>query len=49
MEKQTVKFAVVVKDGVVQEVGAMSVPQPKTAFKGGTISWYEDKPKQKER
>ena len=45
--RQTVEFATVVKDGVVQEVGKSAILQPKTKFQGGSIKWYQDKPKKK--
>lgn len=47
MQKQTVEFAVKTKNGMVK-VGKSTILQPKTNFKGGSIKWYEDKPKQKE-
>lgn len=47
MQKQTIQFAVQRKNGVVQRVGKSTILQPKTNFKGGTVKWYEDKPKQK--
>lgn len=46
MEKQTIKFVVESKNGVVQRVGKSIILQPKTNFKGGSIKWYEDKPKE---
>lgn len=45
MQKQTVEFATVVKNGVVEKIGRSSVYVPKTNFKGGSIKWYEGKPK----
>ena len=47
MQKQTIQFAVQSKNGVVQRVGKSTILQTKTNFKGGTVKWYEDKPKQK--
>ena len=47
MQKQTIQFAVQSNNGVVQRVGKSTILQPKTNFKGGSIKWYEDKPKQK--
>ena len=47
MQRQIVQFAVQSKNGVVQRVGKSTILQPKTNFKGGSIKWYEDKPKQK--
>ena len=46
MHKQTVEFATVVKDGVVEKIGRSTIEQPKTNFKGGSVKWYEDKPKE---
>lgn len=45
MNTQSIQFAVVTKNGVVQQVGKSTILQPKTNFKGGTIKWYEDKKK----
>lgn len=45
MQKQTVEFAVQTKNGVVEKIGRSTIYTPKTNFKGGTIKWYEDKPK----
>ncbi len=45
MKKQTVNFAVVTKNGIVQSTGRSTIYQPKTSFKGGSIQWYEDKKK----
>ena len=45
MQKQTIQFATVIKNGVVQKVGKSTILQPKTNFKGGSIKWYEDKKK----
>ena len=47
MQKQTVEFATVVKNGVVQKIGRSTMLQPKTKFQGGSIKWYQDKPKKK--
>ena len=49
MQKQTIEFAVVKADNVVTQVGRTSILQPRTNFKGGTIKWYEDKPKQENK
>ena len=46
MQVQTIEFAVTRNKGRITRVG---ITQPKTNFKGGTIKWYEDKPKQKSR
>lgn len=47
MRKQTVEFATVVKNGVVQKIGRSTILQPKTKFQGGSIKWYQDKSKKK--
>lgn len=47
MQEQTVEFAIETKNGVVR-IGKSLILQPKTNFKGGSVKWYEDKPKQKE-
>lgn len=47
MSKQTVEFATVTKNGVVRKIGRSSIEQPQANFKGGSIKWYEDRPKQK--
>ncbi len=44
-QKHTVEFAVTRKNGVVTQIGKSSISQPKTAFKGGAVKWYADKPK----
>lgn len=48
MQEQTVEFAVKTKNGVVERISKATILQPKTNFKGGSIKWYEDKPKKKE-
>ena len=45
MQTQTIQFAVVTKNGVVQKIGKSTISQPKTNFKGGSIKCYEDKKK----
>ena len=45
MKTQTIQFATVTKNGVVQKVGKSTILQPKTNFKGGSIKWYEDNKK----
>ena len=45
MKKQTVNFAVVTQNGIVQRTGRSTIHQPKPNFKGGSIQWYEDKKK----
>lgn len=46
MDKQVFEFAIQKKDGVIQKIGSSHIIQPEIKFKGGTIKWYEDKPKQ---
>lgn len=48
MQKQTMEFVVETKNGVVERIGKATILQPKTNFKGGSVKWYEDKPKKKE-
>lgn len=45
MQKQTVEFSVKSDDGIITRIGRTSISQPKTSFKGGSVKWYEDKPK----
>lgn len=47
MKAQTVEFAVVRKNGIITQIGRTGIVQPKPNFKGGSIKWYEDKPKAK--
>ena len=49
MQTQTIKFAVMRNKGNITRVGKTNILQPKTSFKGNSIKWYEDKPKQKSR
>lgn len=49
MHKETVQFATVKKNGVVTQVGKSVITQPKKDFKGGSVKWYEDKPKKKSK
>lgn len=46
MHKTTVQFAVDKGSNGVK-VGKSAILQPKPNFKGGSVKWYEDKPKQK--
>lgn len=46
---QTVEFAVTRNNGTITRIGRTGINQPKTNFKGGSIKWYEDKPKQKSK
>lgn len=47
MQTQTVEFAVTRDNGSITRIGRTSIPHPRTNFKGGSIKWYEDKPKKK--
>lgn len=49
MQTQTVEFAVTRNNGNITRIGRTSVLHPKTNFKGGSVKWYEDKPKQKDK
>ncbi|MBD5548139.1 MAG: hypothetical protein HDQ97_12180 [Lachnospiraceae bacterium] len=49
MHKQTIKFAVTRNKGNITRVGRASILQPKTNYKGGSVKWYKDKPKQKSK
>lgn len=49
MQKQTVEFAITHKNGVITRIGRTSLNQPKINFKGGSVKWYPDKPKQKSK
>lgn len=42
MKKQTMEFAVVTKKNTVQRVGKSVINQPKIAFKGGKVKWFDD-------
>lgn len=46
---QTVEFATKRNNGTITRIGRTGINQPKTNFKGGSIKWYEDKPKQKSK
>ncbi|MCI8925932.1 MAG: hypothetical protein HFI45_18490 [Lachnospiraceae bacterium] len=47
MKTQTVEFAVTRNRNNITRIGRTSIYQPKANFKGGSIKWYEDNPKQK--
>ena len=49
MHRQTVEFAVTRNKGSITRIGRTSIPQPKTNFKGGSIKWYKDNPKQESK
>ncbi len=46
MQRQTLATAVETKDGVVQKIGRSAIFTPRPNFGGGSIKWYEDKPKE---
>ncbi len=48
-QTQTIEFAVIRNKGNVTRIGKASILQPKTNFKGGSVKWYEDKPKRGSR
>lgn len=49
MHRQTVEFAVTRDKSGTTRIGRASIPQPKTNFKGGSIKWYKDNPKQESK
>lgn len=49
MHTQTVEFAVTRNNGNITRIGKISILQPKTNFKGGSVKWYEDKRKEKSK
>lgn len=49
MQKQTVQFAVKRDNGIITKVGRTGIIQPKPNFRGGSVKWYEDKPKRKSK
>lgn len=46
MDKQMVEFAVQKTDNIVTRIGRSYVLHPQIRFNGGTVKWYEDRPKQ---
>lgn len=46
MDKQTVKFAVKKTGNIVTRIGRSCISHPEIHFSGGSVKWYEDKPKQ---
>lgn len=42
MYKTEMKHAVVVKNGVVKQVGRSAILQRKPKFGGGKVKWYDD-------
>jgi len=49
VQKQTVEFAVIRQNGVITRIGRTGIYHPKPNFKGGSVKWYEDKPKKVSR
>lgn len=49
MQTQTLKFAVTKKGNVIDRVGKSTIYQDKTNFSGGTIKWYQDKPRKESK
>ena len=49
MRKHIVEFAVTRNNGNITRIGKTGINQLKTNFKGDSIKWYEDKPKQKSK
>lgn len=45
MNKETVEFVTITKNGVVEQIGKSTITQPEINFKGGSVKWYQDKPK----
>ena len=48
-QTQTVEFAVTRNNGTITRIGRTGIDQPKTNFKGGSVKWYKDKQKQKNK
>lgn len=42
MTKQKMQFAVLIKNGVITNIGKSQIYQPKTDFKVGEIKWFDD-------
>lgn len=42
MHKQTIQFAVEIKNGVVQKIGESTYTHAEIKFKGGSIKWFDD-------
>lgn len=49
MQKQTVEFATIRKNGIITKIGRTGMDQPRTNFNGGSVRFYEDKRKQTDR
>lgn len=46
-KQQTMYFAVAKSSKGTIQIGRSAILQPKSNFKGGSIKWYQDQPKQK--
>lgn len=49
MKTQTVEFAVTRNKGTITRVGRTSILQPKPNYRGSSVKWYKDKPKQESK
>lgn len=49
MQTQTVRIAVTKKGNVIDRVGKSAIYQDKTDFSGGSIKWYQDKPRKESK
>lgn len=47
MKRQTVEFEFKNQNEATTRMGRATIYQPKTTYKGGSVKWYEDKPKNK--
>ena len=45
MNTVTADFIVETKNGIAVNIGRNTIPVPETNFSGGSVKWYEDKPK----
>lgn len=43
MDKTTLKFITVIKNGEVKQIGKSIIRQPEVKFGGGSIKWFDDK------
>lgn len=43
MDKTTLKFITVIKNGEVKHIGKSIIRQPEVKFGGGSIKWFDDK------
>lgn len=42
MKKETIRFVVESKNGVVTNIGKSTIYQPPVNFKGGSVKWFDD-------